>query len=48
MRHIDKVLFVIVGLLLVCMIQHNVEQQDVCRTIQGCFALYLWFKYKNP
>lgn len=48
MKHIGKIIFMIIGLVLVFSIHDYADQQDVCHTITGCFALYLWFQFKNP
>lgn len=48
MKHIDNIIFIIVGILLIFSTHRYANQQDICHTITGCFALYLWFKFKNP
>ena len=47
MKYIAKILYVIIGLFLILYINKYVQAGDVCRTIYGCFTLWLWFWHKN-
>jgi len=47
MQYVWKILYIIVGLLLVFNTYRNVQLGDVCQTICGCFALWLWVHFRD-
>lgn len=46
MKTLLKILYVLLGLALITATNRFVQAGDVCKTIFGCFALYIWFKYR--
>lgn len=45
MKTFLKILYILLGVLLLAYTNHHVQAGDICETIYGCFALYIWFKY---
>ena len=43
MKYVWKILYIIFGLLLIFNTHRNVQVGDVCQTIYGCFAIWLWY-----
>lgn len=46
MKVLFKILYILLGLLILLYTDCYVNAGDICKTIYGCFALYIWFKYR--
>ena len=42
-----NILYIILGLCLVSYIYHHVRADNICETIYGCFALWLYIDYRD-
>lgn len=47
MKYVKSILYIVISLILVWGTYSHVQAGDICRTIYGCFALWLWFQLKN-
>ncbi len=47
MKYVWKILYIMIGLLITFNTYRNVLAGDVCQTIYGCFALWLWVYYRD-
>ena len=47
MKYICNILYLLIGFILIWTTHTYVQDGDVCRTIFGCFAMWVWFWCKN-
>ena len=47
MKYVLKILYIIFALFIIAYINHHVRADNICETIFGCFALWIWFYFRD-